>query len=75
MDCDYLYFEFLKVCEGRDDNKCNVDLVCRLLFDYWDVSGLYNIGVGNRGVIVFLFVVVFDKLIVFVGYELMFYIC
>ncbi|WP_346900130.1 LacI family DNA-binding transcriptional regulator [uncultured Roseibium sp.] len=45
------HLDILKVREGRDDNGKNEDIVGQLLSEHPDLSGLYNIGAGNRGVI------------------------
>ncbi|NBN79147.1 substrate-binding domain-containing protein [Microvirga tunisiensis] len=47
----YPDFEPIRVREGRDDNDRTYDLTRRLLADHPDISGLYNMGAGNRGVI------------------------
>lgn len=70
IERDYPHLEFLKVREGRDDNDRNADLVQKTLVEHPDISGLYNIGAGNRGTISALSESGRAKDIVFVGHEL-----
>ncbi|CTQ52490.1 Glucose-resistance amylase regulator [Roseibium album] len=70
IEQDYPHLEFLKVREGRDDNTRNADLVKKLLTEYPDIAGLYNIGAGNRGTIAALAESGRAEDIVFIGHEL-----
>lgn len=47
----YPDFEPVRVREGRDDNDRTYDLTRKLLVEHPDLTGLYNMGAGNRGVI------------------------
>ena len=70
LSADFPHLELLKVREGRDDNVRNADLVRKLLRDHPDMTGLYNIGAGNRGVIAALDEATRAERPVFVGHEL-----
>jgi len=70
IDNEYPHLELLKVREGRDDNRRNEDLVRKLLSEHPDLTAIYNIGAGNRGVISAIHGCGPASDIVFVGHEL-----
>ncbi|MBO9420549.1 LacI family DNA-binding transcriptional regulator [Labrenzia sp. R4_2] len=70
IDTEYPHLELLKVREGRDDNRRNEDVVRKLLSAHPDLSAVYNIGAGNRGVIAAIRDNGRADDIVFVGHEL-----
>lgn len=67
---EFPHVHLLKVREGRDDNSKNQDLVAQLLMDQPDLSGLYNIGAGNRGIIAALEAACRGSSVTFIGHEL-----
>ncbi|MEP2438544.1 MAG: substrate-binding domain-containing protein, partial [Roseibium sp.] len=70
LSSEFPHLETLKVREGRDDNTRTRDIVGKLLEDHPDLSALYNIGAGNRGVIAALEKDDRGSQLTFIGHEL-----
>lgn len=51
LNAHFPHLEQIGILEGRDDNFRNREQVAKLLQSHPDISGLYNVGAGNRGVI------------------------
>jgi LacI family transcriptional regulator len=67
---DYPGLTVLPAVEGRDDADICREATARLLVQYPDLVGIYNVGAGNRGVVDALEASGRDKDVIFIGHEL-----
>ncbi len=67
---DYPGLMVLPAIEGRDESDICRDVTARLLVQYPDLVGIYNVGAGNRGVADALEASGRAKAVIFIGHEL-----
>jgi LacI family transcriptional regulator len=67
---DYPTLTVLPAVEGRDDTDICRDVTARLLVQYPDLVGIYNVGAGNRGVATALEASGRARNVIFIGHEL-----